>query len=105
MKLKKGDQVRVIPGKDIGKRGEITRVLPERNKVIVESVQGINVAKKHQKPTRGHDAGRHHRQGDADPRVEPHARAAARTARSRSATASTTDGKKLRVCRKCGADV
>ena len=52
MKLKKGDQVQVIQGKDIGKSGEVARVLPERNKVIVESSERINVAKKHQKPTK-----------------------------------------------------
>jgi len=50
MKLKKGDHVQVIQGKDIGKRGEVAHVFPERNKVIVESSEGINVAKKHQKP-------------------------------------------------------
>ena len=35
MKLKKGDRVRVLTGKDVGKEGEITRVLVERNRVIV----------------------------------------------------------------------
>ena len=52
LKLKKGDHVVVVQGKDIGKRGEIARVIPERNMVIVESAEGINVAKKHQKATR-----------------------------------------------------
>ena len=52
LKLKKGDHVQVIQGKDIGKRGEVAHVYPERNKVIVESSEGINVAKKHQKPTK-----------------------------------------------------
>ena len=42
MRLKKGDQVLVLTGKDVGKQGEITRVLPDRNMVIVD---GINVAK------------------------------------------------------------
>ena len=35
MKLRKGDEVVVLAGKDIGKRGTITHVLPEREKVIV----------------------------------------------------------------------
>src|ERR1044072_3658117 len=54
MKLKKGDHVQVSQGKDIGKRGEVAHVFPDRNKVIVESSEGggINVAKKHQKPTK-----------------------------------------------------
>jgi large subunit ribosomal protein L24 len=49
MKLRKGDRVRVIAGKDLGREGVIMRVLPERNRVIVE---GVNVAKKHQRPVR-----------------------------------------------------
>ena len=49
MKLKKGDHVVVLKGKDRGKDGVIMRVLPGENKVIVE---GVNVAKKHQKATR-----------------------------------------------------
>ena len=48
MKLKKGDRVQVLAGKDRGKKGTITRVIPEKNKVIVD---GINVVKKHQKAT------------------------------------------------------
>jgi large subunit ribosomal protein L24 len=48
MKLKKGDKVVVTTGKDKGKTGEITTVLPKENKVIVA---GINVAKRHTKPT------------------------------------------------------
>jgi large subunit ribosomal protein L24 len=49
MKLRKGDEVEVLAGKDLGKRGEITRVIPERDRVIVD---GVNMVKKHQKPTR-----------------------------------------------------
>lgn len=48
MKLKKGDKVIVIAGKDKGKVGVIQRAYPKLNKVVVE---GINVHKKHQKPT------------------------------------------------------
>ena len=43
MKLRKGDQVQVIAGKDLGKTGEITRVLVNADKVIVD---GVNVAKR-----------------------------------------------------------
>lgn len=47
MKIKKGDTVVVISGKDKGKEGTVSRVMPRTNQVIVD---GINVAKKHQKP-------------------------------------------------------
>ncbi len=47
MYLKKGDNVIVTAGKDKGKEGTITKVLPKQNKVIIEN---MNLAKKHQKP-------------------------------------------------------
>lgn len=53
MKLKTGDKVVVITGKDRNKEGKITKVLRETNKVIVE---GVNIAKKHVKPN-GQTAG------------------------------------------------
>ena len=46
MKLRKGDTVKVVAGKDLGKEGEIIEVLPGKNKVIV---QGVNIAKRHTK--------------------------------------------------------
>jgi large subunit ribosomal protein L24 len=49
MKVKKGDRVVVLQGKDRGKEGVISKVFPKENKVMVD---GINVAKKHQKSTR-----------------------------------------------------
>ena len=48
MKLRKGDTVRVISGKDKGKEGVISAVLPKENKVIVA---GVNTAKRHTKAT------------------------------------------------------
>ena len=49
MKIKKGDRVVVLKGKDRGKEGTVMRVLPTEGKVIVD---GVNVSKKHQMPTR-----------------------------------------------------
>jgi large subunit ribosomal protein L24 len=49
MKIKKGDRVRVLSGKDRGKEGVVMRALPAEGKVIVD---GVNIAKKHQKPTK-----------------------------------------------------
>ena len=46
MKLKKGDHVIVVSGKDKGKSGTISRVLPADNKVVID---GIALAKRHQK--------------------------------------------------------
>ena len=54
MNLKKGDKVIVIAGRDKGKTGVIQKVIPERNLVVVE---GVNVRKKHQKPTQASPEG------------------------------------------------
>jgi len=54
MKLKKGDTVVVITGKDKGKQGEIAQVLPGADKVIVS---GVNTASKHQKARRANQQG------------------------------------------------
>ena len=49
MKIKKGDNVKVITGKDKGKTGTVAKAFPKLNKVLVE---GVNVHKKHKKATR-----------------------------------------------------
>jgi large subunit ribosomal protein L24 len=54
MKLRKGDTVVVIAGKDKGQEGEVVQVLPALNKVIVN---GINTAKKHQKAQKSNAQG------------------------------------------------
>ena len=48
LKIKKGDTVKVIAGKDNGKEGKVIAVDPKNNKVTVE---GVNVVKKHEKPS------------------------------------------------------
>lgn len=54
MKLKQGDNVIVISGKDRGKSGKITAVFSNKNLVVVE---GVNARKRHQKPRRGGQKG------------------------------------------------
>ncbi|MFA5841251.1 MAG: 50S ribosomal protein L24 [Candidatus Paceibacterota bacterium] len=54
MKLKKGDNVILIAGKDKGKSGKIVHVLVKKNKVIVE---GLNMMKKHQRPRKSGEKG------------------------------------------------
>jgi large subunit ribosomal protein L24 len=46
LKIRKGDRVQVLTGKDRGKQGTVSRVMPRDNKVIVD---GVNVARKHAK--------------------------------------------------------
>lgn len=53
-KIKKGDKVVVLAGKDKGKNGEVIKVLPEAGRLVV---QGVNMVKKHQKQTQTQEAG------------------------------------------------
>ena len=55
MRIKKGDTVQVISGKDKGKTGEVLRTLPYENRVVV---QGINLRTRHMKPTQEGETGR-----------------------------------------------
>src|SRR3954470_4727594 len=102
MKLKKGDHVQVIQGKDIGKRGEVAHVYPDRNKVVVESSELINVAKEHQKPTRATMQG-----GIQDKAMAIHVSnlmlVCGKDGPVRVGYKIDDNGKKVRVCRKCGA--
>ncbi|MEM9471359.1 MAG: 50S ribosomal protein L24 [Pseudomonadota bacterium] len=54
LKVKKGDRVIVVAGKDKGKSGDVLRVLPNENRAVVS---GVNVARKHQKQTAAQDGG------------------------------------------------
>jgi large subunit ribosomal protein L24 len=101
MKVKKGDRVRVLTGKDRGKEGTVMFAYPADDKVIVE---GVNVAKKHQKPTRSTMQG-----GIIDKDMPiPAANVAVVCGACGKATRIgyrfTPEGEKVRICRKCGAD-
>jgi len=54
LKIKKGDKVVVIAGKDKGKTGEVLKVLPTESRVIV---QGVNMIKRHTRPAMGNPGG------------------------------------------------
>jgi large subunit ribosomal protein L24 len=54
MKIKKGDNIIIIAGKDKGKKGKVVRALPKKNKVVVE---GLNMTKRHQKARKSGEKG------------------------------------------------
>jgi large subunit ribosomal protein L24 len=102
MKIKKGDRVRVLTGKDRGKEGVVMFALPREGKVIVE---GVNVAKKHQKRTRATMQG-----GIIDKDMPIPASNVAVISPSdgkptRVGYRFTTDGEKVRVCKRTGVDL
>ena len=104
MKLRKGDEVVVLSGKDIGKRGTITHVLPDREKVIVTGTPPINVSKRHQKPRGATMQG-----GIIDKEMPIHVSNVALWCNKCGATRIgyrfDESGKKIRICRRCGGDV
>ena len=102
LKIKKGDQVQVLTGKDRGAKGTVTRVLPDVGKVIVD---GVNVAKKHQKATKATMQG-----GIIDKDMPiPVANVALLCPScgkpTRVGYKIDGDGTKVRVCKKCGGEM
>lgn len=97
MYLKQGDNVKVMAGKDKGKEGNITKVLPKQNKVIIEN---INLAKKHQKPGFGATGGIVEVEMAIDASnvmlIDPKTKEATRIG------FEVRDGKKVRVSKKSG---
>ena len=101
MNIKKNDTVIVLSGKDKGVKGKVLVAMPSENKVIVENV---NVATCHTKPRRqGETGGIVNRETPIHAckvmRVCPKCGKATRTAHK------IVDGKKLTVCKKCGAEI
>ena len=100
--IKKDDLVVVLSGKDKGKQGKVLTVLPSESKVIVE---GVNVVTKHKKPTSQTDQG-----GIVKKEAPIYACKVQRVCPkcnkpTRPAHKVLADGKKVRVCKKCGAEI
>ncbi len=111
LKIKRGDTVQVISGKEggklsgkqeeRGKRGEVERVLPRENRVVVD---GINVRTRHARPTQNNQQGLYTFNAPihvsnvmlVDPNCGEPTRVGYRF---------TETGEKLRVCKKCGKDI
>lgn len=101
MKLREGDTVMVISGKDAGTQSRIARVYPETNRIIVE---GVATAKRHQKPTGELNTG-----GIIDKDMPINASNVMIVCKecgpTRIGARFDSEGKKYRVCRKCGSDL
>jgi large subunit ribosomal protein L24 len=101
MKIKKGDQVIVLTGRDKGTKGEVLKVFPEDSRVLV---QGVNMVTKHKKPTQFSAGGIEKIEKSihvsniaiADPKTG---------AASRIGFKVLKDGKKVRVSRKSGETI
>jgi len=97
MKIKKDDKVTVISGKDRGKSGKVLECFPSEGKIIVERV---NVAKKHQRPSRDFQGGIIEK---AIPlRVSKVMLVCPRCSEPTRVKKKEVEGKKRRACVKCG---
>ena len=101
MRIKKGDRVRVLQGKDRGREGTVMRVLPAKGRVIVD---GVNQVKRHQRATRATMQG-----GIIDKDLPMPASSVAivcpQCGPTRIGIRIDDNGQKQRVCRKCGGDL
>lgn len=102
MRIKKGDTVVVIAGKDKGKKGKVLSVFPKKERLIVEN---INMATKHVRPTRQIQQG-----GIVHQEAPIHISNVMLLCKkcnkpTRIGMKMLDDGTKVRVCKKCGEDL
>lgn len=101
MTIRKGDKVKVITGKDKGKESRVLRAYPEKQRLVVE---GVNMIKKHQRPTsKMPQGGILEVEGTIHVSnvmlICPGCSQPTRLSRRRE------DGTRIRVCKKCGNDI
>ena len=97
MKIKKGDQVIVLSGEDKGKTGEVVKSMPKESKVVV---QGINLVKRHTKPSQTTPGGIVTK--EAPIHVSNVALVDPKSGKATKVGYKEVDGKKVRVARKSG---
>ena len=95
MRIKKNDTVIVISGDDKGKTGVVKQAMPKEGKVIVE---GVNVVKRHKKPTQGQAGGIVTKEAA----IHVSKVALVKAGKPTKVGYKTVDGKKVRVARKSG---
>ena len=105
LNIKKGDEVQVIAGKDLGGRGRVLEVLPRKNKVIVE---GVARATKHEKVRQAQ--GRAGQQGgithkEAAVHISNVALVCPTDGPTRIGFRIDPNGAKTRICKKCGTEL
>lgn len=97
-KIKKGDKVVVLSGKDKGRSGEVVRVMPSDGKLVVS---GVNIAARHRKPTQANPQGGIER-SEAPMHISKVAIADPKSGKPTRVRFEIKDGKKVRVAVKSG---
>jgi len=101
MKIKKGDKVKVLSGKDRDKTGKVLKALPREKRVVVE---GVHIVKKHRKSRR---------EGEKGERIEKETPIAVakvmlvcpKCSKPTRVGIKRVEGKRIRVCKKCQAEI
>lgn len=98
LRLKKGDTAVVITGKNKGQKGRVLSILPQKGRVIIE---GVNIIKKHQKPSKKYaKGGIIEKEGTLN--ISNVMLICPKCSRpSRIGSSSVDEGKKVRTCKKC----
>jgi large subunit ribosomal protein L24 len=104
LKVKKGDEVVVIGGKDLGAKGRVLEVIPKKGRVIIE---GVNRNTRHEKIRMnrrgGQEGGISHKEGPID--ISNVALACPTDGRARVGYRLEVGGAKVRICKKCGTEL
>ncbi len=96
-RLKKGDEVKVLAGKDKGKTGKVLKVIPEESRIVVEK---INIIKRHKRPDQTSRGGVLEKEGPLHvSKVALYCKKCNAGVRVRNKVLE--DGKKVRICSKC----
>ena len=101
MRIKKGDTVEVLSGNDKGKQGEILKVIPKTDKIVVK---GVNLRKKHVKPRKQGEEG-----GIIETEIAIYSSnvnvVCPKCKKVTKIGYKLENDKKIRICKKCGAEI
>ena len=101
MKIRKGDTVQVLSGNDKGKTGEVLKVMPKQEKIVVK---GVNIRKKHIKPRKqGEEGGIIPVECAIDSSIVNVV--CPKCGKTTRVEYKVENDKKVRVCKKCGANI
>lgn len=101
MRIKKGDNVKILSGNDKNVVGEVMEVIPKKNKIVVK---GVNIRKKHVKPRRqGEEGGIISKECPID--VSKANVVCPKCGKTTKVAYSEEKGEKIRTCKKCGAKI
>jgi len=101
MKIKKGDTVLITSGKDKGRKGKVLEAFPEESRILIE---GINLRKKHQRPKKSGEKGQIVEM-PGPIHISNVKLICSKCGKATRIKYKITEGKKYRICKKCGQEI